>query len=190
MAAAGHARASRCSACGPTASRCRRCRLSRAARSRCCASPLLALLLWLLGAAGARAARAPAARTWWCCSIARAAWSCPRAPGGEARAADADRARRIAPARAARARRGRSAVVLGSPGGRGAATRAAGSATALGDALDELSGSDAMRRASAVVVVSDGAVNAGRRSGRRGAGARPAGAHGPRRRPSRARIAP
>ena len=43
-----------------------------------------------------------------------------------------------------------------------AARDSAGSATALGDALDELAGSDALRRASAVAVVSDGAVNAGR----------------------------
>ena len=84
----------------------------------------------------------------------------PVSPGGETRAAAADRAL----GEIVRAWRGRATVeVMGFAGGLAADTAAApaAGATALGDALASLAASPAAERAAGVVVVSDGAVNAG-----------------------------
>jgi hypothetical protein len=84
----------------------------------------------------------------------------PVAPGGERRAAVAQRA----VDEIARAWRGRASVeVMGFASGLAPDSTAAPgpSATALGDALAALAASPAAERAAGVVVVSDGAVNAG-----------------------------
>jgi hypothetical protein len=120
----------------------------------------LALLLWLLAQPVLELPGAGGAHLVVLLDRSRS-MSLPSSPGGEPRTAVAARAVEALK----RALRGRASVEV-LPFSEHLASTAArdsgGSATALGDALEELAGSDALKRASAVAVVSDGAINAGR----------------------------
>lgn len=118
----------------------------------------LALLLWLLAQPALELPGAGGSRLVVLLDRSRS-MELPSRPGGETRAVAAGRAVEALK----RALRGRSSVDVipfASHLG-GADGDAAAGATALGTALEELAGSDAARRASALAVVSDGAVNAG-----------------------------
>ena len=129
----------------------------------CCVSRRSSLLLWLLAQPVARACRGRAERTWWCCSTARGAWTCRRA---SRRRATLGGRGAVASSRCAAALRGRASVdVIAFADHLGLAAGTARDSGALHRAGRSRSaswrGSEAERRASAVVVVSDGAVNAG-----------------------------
>ena len=120
----------------------------------------LALLLWLLAQPALDLPGAGGAHLVVLLDRSRS-MDLPTSAGGEPRRAVAARAVEALQ----RALRGRASVEVlpfSDHLALAAARDSVGNATALGDALDQLAGSDALRRASAVAVVSDGAVNAGR----------------------------